>query len=56
MEVVHVSTDNHATNTKMFRMLKGKYPAGPQLVDDTIVGDLAHVIRHSLDESRPLYL
>ena len=56
MEVVHVSTDNHATNTKMFRLLKEKYPAGPQLVGDTSVGDLAHVIRHPLDESRPLYL
>ena len=25
IEILHVSTDNHATNTKMFRILKKKY-------------------------------
>ena len=56
IEILHVSTDNHATNTKMFRILKKKY--GPYLDtnDDTLLDELVHWIRHPNDGSRPLFL
>ena len=57
--IVHVSTDNHATNTKMYRILKNQYPTGPQLKSffpNTNVDELEQMIRHPFDENRPLFL
>ena len=65
IKVVHVSADNHAVNTKMFRILNDRYPiereSNPFTSDDSsdeeeLHEDLQHLIRHPCDASRILLL
>ena len=56
IEILHVSTDSHATNTKKFRMLKKIFWPYLDANDDTLLDELVHWIRHPNDGSRPLFL
>ena len=55
VEIVHVSTDNHAINTKMFKILNNKYPCEQQL-DSSLPAELMWMIVHPFDANRRLYL